>query len=158
MKVYIDLDGVLADFRKGIIDWFGDIEPHYDEMVDTNFFETLDKFPTSDQLIDIVVAIFGKYSICSMPLRGDHDNSAYHKTRWVEQQLSPQPEEIIITKRKEKYAKGNILIDDKESNVDGFNKNGGYGILYKAWEHDLNYLMSELHRVADEINHGHRQI
>lgn len=158
MIIYIDLDGVLADFRKGLIDWFNDTTPHYDEMIGTNFFETLEKFPSSDALIALVVSIFGKYSICSMPLRDDHENSAYYKTRWVEQNLNPQPEEIVITKRKEKYAKGNILIDDKENNVDAFNRKGGYGILYKAWEHDLKYLMAELHRVADEINNGSRQV
>lgn len=151
MIVYIDLDGVLADFRRGLIDWFGDTEPHYDEMVGTNFFETLEKFDTSDALIEMVVKVFGEYSILSMPLRDDHENSEFYKKKWVRAQLSPQPAEVIVTKRKEKYAKGNILIDDREDNINKFNEKGGYGILYKAWEHDLKYLVGELDRVLTEI-------
>ena len=49
-----------------------------------------------------------------------------------------QPEDIIVTGRKESYAKDkgtgtpNILIDDRPVNIQKWQAAGGYGILYQA--------------------------
>ena len=51
-------------------------------MVGTDFFARLPKFPTADSLVNIVVKTFGRYHICSSPLRGDYaasiDENAVH--------------------------------------------------------------------------------
>ncbi len=47
-----------------------------------------------------------------------------------------QPQETIVTGRKEKYAVTdgvqNILIDDRPVNIERWQGRGGYGILYQA--------------------------
>ena len=89
--VYLDMDGVMADFFGGIEKLFGvehwkeltsdrtkDLKAEViDRITGTNFFETLPKFPTADQLIKMVKDFTGgTFSICSSPLRGDNANSA----------------------------------------------------------------------------------
>ena len=149
--VYLDMDGVLADFFGGIEKLYG--VQHWKELTSdktkdlktevikkitgTNFFETLPKFNTADQLIKIVTDFTGGiYSINTSPLRGDNKNSAYYKKVWIGRHL-PKPQEIIVTGRKESYAmnknnKPNILVDDRPINIQRWTGRGGYGILYQA--------------------------
>ena len=149
--VYLDMDGVLADFFGGIEKLYG--VQHWKELTSdrtkdlktevikkitgTNFFETLTKFNTADALIKLVQDFTGGvYSINTSPLRGDNKNSAYYKKIWIGKHL-PKPQEIIVTGRKESYAmnknnKPNILIDDRPINIQRWTGRGGYGILYQA--------------------------
>ena len=79
----------------------------------------------------------GKFSINTSPLRGDNENSAKYKKIWISNNIDA-PDEIIVTGRKETYAKDkatgtpNILIDDRPVNIERFRNAGGYGILYQA--------------------------
>ena len=149
--IYLDMDGVLADFFGGVEKLYG--VDHWKELTNdktkdlkseviaritgTNFFETLPKFPTADNLIKMVKDFTGgTYSINTSPLRGDNKNSAYYKKIWIGKHL-PKPQEIIVTGRKESYAmnknnKPNILIDDRPINIQRWTGRGGYGILYQA--------------------------
>ncbi len=176
--VYLDMDGVLADFfheyaklagvpenERGRHDYHlippNQREPVISQMVGTDFFYRLPKFPNADRLVAMIVQLFGKYSICSSPLRGDHENSRAMKTAWIQEQLNPQPETIVITPRKGKYAKQsdgtpNILIDDRGSNITEWEAAGGIGIKYQADENDLDTVVRGLRR-AVEILKGYRQ-
>jgi hypothetical protein len=148
--VYLDMDGVLADFFGGVEKLYGvshwkqlasdktkDLRQEViDRITGTNFFETLPKFPTTDSLIGMIKKFTGgKFSILTSPLRGDHDNSAKWKKIWINQNIE-QPDETIVTGRKEKLATTNgtpnILIDDRPINIQNWESKGGYGILYQA--------------------------
>jgi len=78
-------------------------------------------------------------NILSAPIRareGAPSTAAEGKTAWVEEWLSPQPSDIIITPavQKVQFAVSgevpNILIDDKKSTIDSWNAAGGIGILH----------------------------
>ncbi len=150
--VYLDMDGVLADFFGGVEFLYGvehwkeltndktkDLKKQViDRITGTDFFAVLPKFPTADTLIDMVKQFTGgKFSINTSPLRGDHENSAKYKRVWISNNIE-QPDEIIVTGRKESYAKDkasgtpNILIDDRPINIEKWQSAGGYGILYQA--------------------------
>ena len=150
--VYLDMDGVLADFFGGVEFLYGvdhwkeltndktkDLKKQViDRITGTDFFAVLPKFPTADALIDMVKKFTGgKFSINTSPLRGDHENSAKYKRVWISNNIE-QPDEIIVTGRKESYAKDkgtgtpNILIDDRPVNIERWQAAGGYGILYQA--------------------------
>jgi len=150
--VYLDMDGVLADFFGGVEFLYGvehwkeltndktkDLKKQViDRITGTDFFAVLPKFPTADALIDMVKKFTGgKFSINTSPLRGDHENSAKYKKVWISNNIE-QPDEIIVTGRKESYAKDkgtgtpNILIDDRPVNIQKWQAAGGYGILYQA--------------------------
>jgi hypothetical protein len=166
--VYLDMDGVLADFFGGVEKLYGvshwkqltsdkskDLRQDViDRITGTNFFETLPKFPSADPLIAMIKKFTGgKFSILTSPLRGDHDNSAKWKKVWINQNIE-QPDETIVTGRKEKYAtsKGtaNILVDDRPINIQKWQDKGGYGILYQANKNSLSTIEQALKNYGEK--------
>ena len=159
MTLYLDMDGVLADFFKGLEQFYNvkhwkqiqDKEKSIQALAGTDFFNTLDVFETSQELVDFAKST-GDWGICSSPLRGDRDNSAYWKRVWLtEKQFLPEVNKLIFTGQKENFAVDkidgtpNILVDDKPSNIKRWNEAGGIGIRYQANEDDLvEYLFEEI--------------
>jgi hypothetical protein len=172
-EVFLDMDGVLADFFSEYAVLAGlppgssyreippaKSDPTLNKMIGTDFFYRLPKFRTADALVAMVVKFFGGYNICSSPLRGDHENSGVQKTRWIQQHLNPQPQHIYIESRKERYATQpdgtpNILIDDRKDNIIRWEAAGGVGIKYQADEDGLDVIAAGLRR-ALEIYKGRR--
>ena len=167
--VYLDMDGVLADFFGGVEKMYGvehwkqltndktkDLKKEViDRITGTNFFATLPKFDSADSLIDTVKKFTGgNFSINTSPLRGDHENSAKYKKLWISNHIE-QPDEIIVTGRKETYAKDkgtgtpNILIDDRPVNIQRWQAAGGYGILYQANRDSLDKVKKGLEGYAE---------
>lgn len=143
-SVYIDLDGVLADF-------FGEWsrlsgQNHYKDIDDReqklqlvrdhpDFWENLPFMNHTFELVTMVNNIFGGYSVLSKPLEGDSKCIA-GKKKWVENHLNfCPPKEIIFAADKSVYAttmdKPNLLIDDYKPNVEAWRKAGGISIRYK---------------------------
>ena len=164
--VYLDMDGVLADFFGGVEKMYGvehwkqltndktkDLKKEViDRITGTDFFATLPKFSSADELIDMVKKFTGgKFSINTSPLRGDHENSGKYKKVWISNNIE-QPDEIIVTGRKESYAKDkgtgtpNILIDDRPINIQKWQAAGGYGILYQANRDPLSKVKEALEK------------
>jgi len=162
--VYIDMDGVLADFFGGVEQMYG--VQHWKELVSdktkdlktevinritgTDFFATLPEFPNADQLITMVKKFTGgTFSILTSPLRGDHEVSTKYKKLWIKQHIE-NPEQTIVAGRKESYAKDkasgtpNILIDDRPVNIQRWQGAGGYGILYQANRDPLSKVQQAL--------------
>jgi 5'(3')-deoxyribonucleotidase len=172
-EVYVDMDGVIADFFTEYAKLAGiqsgnyrDIppaktDPTLQKMVGTDFFARLPKIPSADQLISMIVKLYGHYHICSSPLRGDFENSEKWKRVWIEKHLNPQPVDIIITPNKAKYAKQadgtpNILIDDRGSNISAWEAKGGIGIKYQADEDSLQKVVDGFTR-ARKIAKGEEE-
>jgi hypothetical protein len=160
-KIYLDMDGVLADFFAEYAKLAGvtsgnyrDIppakaDPTLDKMIGTDFFMRLPKFPTADNLVKLVLRYVKSYGICSSPLRGDFKNSEHWKREWIKKNLNPQPAEIIITGQKERHAVNpdgspNILIDDRGTNIVAWRARGGIGIKYQADEDSLDVVAKGL--------------
>jgi len=160
-KIYLDMDGVLADFfaeyakLAGITSGnYRDIppakaDPTLDKMIGTDFFMRLPKFPTADNLVKLALSYAKVYNICSSPLRGDHKNSEHYKREWIKTHLNPQPHDIVITGQKERWAVNsdgspNILIDDRGSNIANWRAKGGIGIKYQADEDSLDVVAKGL--------------
>jgi len=166
MKIYLDMDGVLADF-------FGGLEHHFDVphwkqipkteesimgLKGTDFFNELKPYPSSNELVNFVINLTGEngWGICSSPLRGDRDNSAFWKRTWLTRHfMMPRVENLIFTGRKEQFAtdrfdgKPNILIDDKPDNVSRWTAKGGIGIRYQANEDSLVMLKQKLIKAVE---------
>jgi len=142
--VYIDMDGVLADFfgewsRISGVNHYKDIDdvPAKLELIRNHptFWIDLPLLPHAKALIKTVVDQFGEYRICSTPLTGD-ERSKPGKVQWIRTHLSDiPPAEIILTHDKSQFAfnnnQPNILIDDFGKNINAWRAAGGIGIKYE---------------------------
>ena len=111
-------------------------------------------FQSAPELISMVKEFTGgNFSINTSPLRGDNENSAKYKKVWISNNIE-QPDEVIVTGRKESYAKDkasgtpNILIDDRPINIQRWQSAGGYGILYQANRDSLDKIKKGLEGYA----------
>jgi 5'(3')-deoxyribonucleotidase len=144
--VYVDMDGVLADFfgavaqAHGVDHWKniknGEVGLHQAAQKE-GFFANLPKLPNADRLIGAVTQLAGSYSILSSPLQSDVENSSRGKAVWLKNKLGgAQPQSVVFDHEKYRYAQQpdetpNILIDDYPVNINLWNQHGGIGILYK---------------------------
>ena len=163
--VYVDLDGVLANFFKALAELYG--KRHWKEipkeedtvkrLSGTDFFNTLEPFPTTTTLIkDIHRLTKGSWSILSTPLRGDERNSIYWKNRWLDRILESedlegvQPKQRFYSNTKHLYAKANdvpnLLVDDRPHNLRAFEQQGGVGLRYQADESNYDKLITKLEK------------
>jgi len=144
-KIYVDMDGVLADFFGAWAKLMGksnyrdikDIQAGLQKIKDTDdFWLRLPLTKNAYNLLSLIAQVKGEYSILSSPLPGD-PNSEPHKRQWIKKNLSNfLPKDIIITHDKAKYAKNddgtsNILIDDYGVNITKWEAAGGIGFKHK---------------------------
>ena len=159
-KVYVDMDGVIADFFSALAEfrkvnhWKDDgpitLDTSIKELRGTDFFTTLPVFPFAKNLVDLVKSYTGgDWYINTSPLRDDHENSELQKRKWLKKHKF-DPKDIIVTKRKESYAVDkktgipNILIDDRPKNLERWIARGGIGIRYQANEDSINVVKKGL--------------
>ena len=169
--VYIDMDGVLANFFQKLAKLYGmhhwkDIPSEEDtvkRLSGTDFFNTLEPFPTTHQLLrDVHWLTEGNWSILSTPLKGDEQNSIYWKNRWLDRILDQVNEPLSIkgvqplcrfySHHKHQFAKEkrllkdvpNLLIDDRPDNIKAFIQQGGVGLRYQADESNYKELITKL--------------
>ena len=161
MTVYLDMDGVIADFFGAVQRYFNvdhwkslnDREAAFTSLIGTDWFYQLPKFKESNRIVTFVEEISNDdWGICSSPLTGDRDNSAYWKRRWLENKgyVPPLIENMIFTSNKHKYAwnkltrKPNILVDDRPDNIRRWIEAGGIGIVHQTDQDDVEVLESKL--------------
>ena len=144
-EIYVDMDGVLADFfgdwaKLMGVDSFRDIKDvnaALEKIKNTDdFWLNLPVTDNAKSLLELIKKVKGEYSICSSPLPGDK-NSEPHKREWIKKNLAFfPPKEIIITHDKAKFATQadgtpNILIDDYGVNISKWEAAGGIGFKHK---------------------------
>jgi len=165
-EVYVDMDGVLADF-------FGPVAKHHgvtnwrkarkqreagggkiDKLASKpGYFLHLKPLPNAGKLINGVMKLRGEYNILSSPMLSCVEQSSREKSQWLQKHLRKNaPRAVLFDHEKFKFAKQavgtpNILIDDYETNIHLWEANGGIGILYSDAECDraLKQLHAALH-------------
>jgi len=178
-EIYVDMDGVLADFFgawKKLIgtDWreIKDLDSALQKIRDKDDFWL--KIPITKNamnLLSLIKQLKGKYNILSAPLPND-PNSEPHKREWIKKNLSAfPPSKVIITSNKAVHATQpdgtpNILIDDFGQNIAKWEAAGGVGFKHKDHKFErtvknLKQHMSEakmskssiksIHKTADKI-------
>ncbi len=159
-KIYLDMDGVLADFDRGLRELCGLIPLPQDEerppAVDEamwakvrevdHFYDRLEVLPGAKEMFD---ALYEKYGDrCEIltgipkPRRGIH-TSAEDKTNWIRRLISKDVVmNIVHREQKPQFCTGKdcVLIDDYGKNIEEWQANGGTGILFKSPEETLRTL------------------
>jgi 5'(3')-deoxyribonucleotidase len=144
-KVYLDMDGVLADFFG---EWARlDGKDHYKDIDNPEaklqlvrdhptFWVDLPLLPHARELVRTVKETFGEYYICSTPLAGD-SRSESGKRAWINMHFNNMlPSGIELTHNKAQFATNergvsNILVDDYGKNIASWQMAGGIGIKYE---------------------------
>lgn len=145
-KIYFDLDGVMADFDRGVYELCGmDAFSHEDDKSDDimwlrikevgHFYDKLELMPGAKELFDDLYAKYGdKCEILSgipKPRRGI-TTAGEDKISWVRRMLSKNVKVNIVYKEdKPDYCTGEdcILIDDLPANIRAWEDMGGTGII-----------------------------
>ena len=144
-EIYVDMDGVLADFfgdwaKLMGVDSFRDIKdpgPALAKIRATDdFWLKLPLLPEAKKLLSLIKEVKGEYNICTSPLAND-PNSEPHKREWIKKNLAFfPPKNIHITHDKPQFATAkdstpNILIDDYGVNINAWEAAGGIGFKHK---------------------------
>lgn len=145
--IYLDMDGVLADFEGWAAstigpDWKSEIgKPNWGKFEDfPDLFSQLPVMPGAVGLYQKCCDLVGEdqvYVLTALPSRA-HDQfplAAYHKSKWISQHISPNLRVNFgpFAQHKQLYIRHplDILIDDQPLNIDQWKAAGGIGVLYK---------------------------
>lgn len=143
-KIYLDMDGVVADFHRRYVEVFGktpseardqkEFHPHWKEFVVTGQFATLDWWHDGQKFLDYIKTLDVEVEMLSSSGGTKyHDLVVEQKLHWLKEKGIHYKANIVAGRRKKKeYAKPTtILVDDTEDVIDDFNEAGGIGILHK---------------------------
>jgi len=141
--IYIDMDGVIADFSKRYKEKFHvtpeetrnnkEFNSYFDKFISDGEFSTLDLMPDATELLNFVSKLDTPKEILSSTARPqNHGMIAPQKQMWLNKHNIHYKANFVPGKSlKYKYATSNsIIIDDTQSVIDDWNKAGGIGILH----------------------------
>jgi hypothetical protein len=142
-KVYLDMDGVIADFDKKYKELYrmspkeaDDKKEFYklfDNFIETGQFAKLDMTQDAKILLQFLDNTGIPVEILSSTASEKrHDAVAPQKTEWLREHGIHYPINLVPGKRlKRQYAKpDHLLIDDTGQNIDQWREDGGIGILH----------------------------
>jgi|TARA_B100000768_G_scaffold155757_1_gene152992 5'(3')-deoxyribonucleotidase len=153
-RVFIDMDGVLADFNTGVETLTGNPFPNTDqghndydlrkeELTNKRLFRNLPPMPDMHELVGYVRHTNLPWEILTAAGVINRELVVYDKNEWIKQHVSPT---VVVTctmtgSQKGMFAiKGSVLIDDRQKNLDAWVENGGIGILHTSAEDTINQL------------------
>ena len=166
MKLYLDMDGVIANFEKRYIELFNEspgssrdrkqFSNNWTVFIEGKNFETLDWWPGGPKLITYIQNNFPPENVEILTSsRGNkyHDFVEKQKNVWIKtMNLSKKWKVNVVAGRKLKAefaTPDSILIDDTLDVIDAFNKAGGIGIHHKDVGNTimlLNILLDKAHK------------
>ena len=165
-EVYLDMDGVLADFfgpvakHHGVAKWRDARKERakFNSKIDKiakkpGYFKNLKPLPNAGKLINGILKVIDQYNILSSPLLSNVEQSSDEKGEWLRKHLKKhQPRSIIFDHEKFKFAKQadgtpNVLIDDWGVNTRAWATHGGIAVKYQADEDTLSKVEQVLAKV-----------
>ena len=162
-KIYLDMDGVLADFDRGVRELCG-LEP-LEQMVATkedndrlwaavarvdHYYGRLELKPGADIMLRSLMEKYGDRCeiLTGIPKPKRHiEHADTDKVQWMRRYFDPEIKVNIVYREEKKnycHGKGDILIDDYQKNIDEWISFGGTGILFT----DVGSVMEELREMG----------
>ena len=159
-RIYLDMDGVLADFDRGVAELLH-LEPRdqnreFDSAKDDrmwqtmktvdHFYDRLELMPGAKEMFDRIRERFGdRCEILTGIPREERGivTAAQDKIAWTRRMLSGQVViHTVCRKHKQDFCRGpeDVLIDDREKTILEWRAKGGTGILHTSAEETLKKL------------------
>ena len=186
MRIYVDLDGVVADFCKAVAllfgkDWDECVKNHLDnggsntsseftaEVLNIkpsqmwaainnspNFWEEIPEYDNAKTLYEMIKK-YGDVYICTSP--GQSLTAPSGKMRWLKNNNYKVNKNFVITPEKYLLAgEKSVLIDDTEKQIDKFNEHGGIGILYPQVWNKSGFQENQVEYVENELKRIQRNL
>lgn len=166
-RIYLDMDGVLADFEHAVLragiegphdyvqrerETWTFTEQERDErvrelMADSMFWRNLPVMAGARELLAVAHSLAGQhlFVLTALPSNEKTRNMvAYEKTAWMAHALGFPPTNVITCQRTEKRlhaAPGSILVDDLHKNCDEWAAAGGTTIFFTDAPSAIRQLM-----------------
>lgn len=157
--VYLDLDGVLADFNgttdrilKDLhgpdFDWDTEVrKPMWGLVGDIkDLYSRLDVLPDAHELVEYVGRYGNVEILTAIPRRGYFPDAVDHKREWVAKHF-PEIKHInfgpYAKDKQYHYRRGDILIDDTSPNVNQWIARGGYAVLHTTTADTIEQMESK---------------
>lgn len=160
--IYIDMDGVVADFDRAVAER---LRPSPEDLAyaqehnrwpksvwqeiikDSHFYRDLPKMPQADRMISTARRFRDElgwklYMLTAIPKDNDIPDCIQDKILWMNQYYPDIPVRFgPYSQDKQNHAKpGDILVDDKPSNIEQWRSRGGIGIQVTK-DYDVALLM-----------------
>ena len=153
-RIFVDMDGVLADFNTGVETLTGrefpntdaghnDYDERKEELTNKRLFRNLPPMPDMYDLIAYVRHTGLPWEILTAAGVINRELVVFDKNEWIREYVSPS---VVVTctmtgSQKGMFAiKGSVLIDDRQKNLDAWIEHGGIGILHTSAEDTINQL------------------
>lgn len=171
LDIYIDMDGVLADFYEYVLNKYGKDFNHIINREEfwnnehDGIFASLNPLPDANKLIKELVKLQERFPIrlhilTALPKHGEHDVFEQDKKDWIKEHFSYVPELLenfnigphAIDKQNH-CKKHDILIDDNPRNIVQWIHRGGIGILHAAGNYriSINAVKEHLRQIGYDL-------
>lgn len=173
--VFLDMDGVIADFVGstckahglespygntnclGIFEmeqcWGMSEEDFWKPLGTFEFWADMPKTPEADEIVDFLLCKFGKENICILTNPSFYDGCISAKKQWVKKNYPMLAGQMLFGSQKQFLAgSGRFLVDDRDKNIQSFNKFGGHGITVpRPWNHRYFYSDTVMQFIKSEF-------
>ena len=151
-KIFVDMDGVLADFIQGVespkylngpFDKQSDYDQRKVELSNAGLFFDLPPMNDMKTLVDYIKGTGIDWEILSCSGMQNRDRVAKDKFKWIRKHVDIDVLVTCTLKGKEKavFARpGYVLIDDKASNITAWQDAGGIGIYHTNAKWTIEHL------------------
>jgi len=152
LKIFVDMDGVLADFVQGVespeflngpLTHDAEYDTRKIELSNKGLFLKLPKMSDMNDLVDHIKSSGEYWEILTATGDVNRQRVAADKYTWIRKNVDS---DVLVTctikgKHKAAFAKPNhVLIDDRLENIKAWNMAGGVGILHKNAQETISKL------------------
>jgi len=167
LTVYLDMDGVLADFDRFVLEKTGRLFGSYEHSQDAwnsinshkDIYMHLEPMSDAQELVNGVFKLKEVYGfrvgvLTAIPKIGRIPDAKHHKIYWILKHFPELSRNFNIgphAEHKQYHCRvGDVLIDDAERNIPQWNSKDGFGILHKTAEKSLEELNRYLYRTMKD--------